>query len=271
MKHGPIPRREGFTLVELLAVIAIIAILAALLFPALNRASAKGNATRCLSNIRQWGAAASMYLSDNDGAFPPQGNTAESGQMADPLVKAWYNDLPPYIGHEAMSNLYIRRAMPRPGDKSLFICPAAPPTPAPQPTDRSTFYISYSYNLWVEAGNRGCGASGGSGFGRYIRFSQIPDPGRFVLFAEGPAGVGENSNPGYRYAWTHPKYMAYPAQADAFRHSGSANLCFADGHAGTYQKTQIYAEGMAAGNGQYWNYGGIQWNPDNPNLEGACN
>ena len=37
MKLCSVPRREGFTLVELLAVIAIIAILAALLFPALNR------------------------------------------------------------------------------------------------------------------------------------------------------------------------------------------------------------------------------------------
>ena len=272
MKLCSVPRREGFTLVELLSVIAIIAILAALLFPALNRASARANTTRCLSNIRQWGAAATLYLSDNDGYYPPQGNAPESGQMASIYTNAWYNVLPPYVGCEVMSNLYARKAMPRPGDKSLFICPAAPPTPAPQPTDKSTYYCSYAYNLWVVADNRGCkNKDDESGFGTYLRYSQIPDPSRFVLFAENPTGIGENSNPGYRYAWTHPKYMAFPVQGDAFRHSGAANICFADGHAGTYLKTKIYAEGMTAGTGQYWNYGGIQWNPDNPNLEGACN
>ena len=169
MKLCSVPRREGFTLVELLSVIAIIAILAALLFPALNRASARANTTRCLSNIRQWGAAATLYLSDNDGYYPPQGNAPESGQMASIYTNAWYNVLPPYVGCEVMSNLYARKAMPRPGDKSLFICPAAPPTPAPQPTDKSTYYCSYAYNLWVVADNRGCkNKDDESGFGTYL-------------------------------------------------------------------------------------------------------
>lgn len=52
-------------------VIAIIAILAAILFPVFHQAKASAKQTVCMSNTRQLGMAAVMYMSDNDdGWFP---------------------------------------------------------------------------------------------------------------------------------------------------------------------------------------------------------
>src|SRR2546421_5402943 len=62
--------KAGFTLIELLVVIAIIAILAAILFPVFARAREAARKTTCLSNLKNIGLAALMYVQDYDEQFP---------------------------------------------------------------------------------------------------------------------------------------------------------------------------------------------------------
>ena len=71
-----IPKRRGFTLVELLVVIAVIAVLAALLLPALASSKIRAQQTSCLSNVKQLALAGLMYLNDNSQrGFPFNGPT----------------------------------------------------------------------------------------------------------------------------------------------------------------------------------------------------
>lgn len=64
-------RRATFTLIEMLIVIAIISILAALLLPALQKATGTARDMQCLNHFRQIAVLQGGYSSDNNGKFSP--------------------------------------------------------------------------------------------------------------------------------------------------------------------------------------------------------
>jgi len=69
--------RKGFTLIELLVVIAIIAILAAILFPVFAQAKMAAKKTADISNAKQIGTAAQLYLNDSDDTYPFVATTSD--------------------------------------------------------------------------------------------------------------------------------------------------------------------------------------------------
>jgi prepilin-type N-terminal cleavage/methylation domain-containing protein/prepilin-type processing-associated H-X9-DG protein len=116
--HGYIAKRpralRAFTLIELLVVIAIIAILAAILFPVFAQAKEAAKKTSCLSNNKQIGTAAQMYLADYDDTYmqnrgiDPATNTQNAINIVwessptlttpSPLTRSmWANAMEPYM------------------------------------------------------------------------------------------------------------------------------------------------------------------------------
>jgi prepilin-type N-terminal cleavage/methylation domain-containing protein len=63
--------RCAFTLVELLVTVAILGVLAALLLPALARATEKAKVAKVHAELYGVGLALQMYSDDNDGELPP--------------------------------------------------------------------------------------------------------------------------------------------------------------------------------------------------------
>jgi prepilin-type N-terminal cleavage/methylation domain-containing protein len=146
----------AFTLIELLMVIAIIAILAALLLPALASAKQKAKSIQCLSNLKQWGLAFTMYAQDGNDFVPEEGDTTAgindpgSATATDNYRFAWYNCVGPSISQPPLVNLYGANNSPAnpplPDSKSIFACPSAPPPTAAlgydlPPTVRKAYFM----------------------------------------------------------------------------------------------------------------------------------
>ena len=102
--------RSAFTLIELLVVIAIIAVLAALTMGVVGRVRENGNRTKCLSNLRQIGAAIFLYTNENNYTLPGPVYRSVRHPDAKPSDKYISNAkwLDPYLG----------------GNKAVWRCPS---------------------------------------------------------------------------------------------------------------------------------------------------
>ena len=204
--------KKNFTLIELLVVIAIIAILAGMLLPALGKARARGQASACLSNAKQIGLALSMYTNDN-GDFLPNFSDGNPGSNPMKFTNPWHQALSGYIAPESVYKDPDDRISP---EKGVWRCPGITPG-------------EMEGTYW----------GGGYGANRTLmRYAYRSDSGRPVDVAGGQplnyvAWMTWTTGPQSGSNWKMPSGGGPKSGTEqpAARHSGRANIVFADGHA----------------------------------------
>ena len=188
---SPHSRGGGFTLVELLVVIAIIGVLAALGLPAVFKWIDKGKDTKCISNLRQIGAAIRLYANDNEGnivpGFAPGGN---------PTV--WQDSLAPYVN--ARFNSYFR------SNKNVQ-CPKAKGYQI-NTAGRTSYAINYRITHPGTAGDK------------RTRFVSLPEGRRFVLVADQPM-IGQD------YI-AENNFGSVSTRGEYFRHNNKIHVLWTD-------------------------------------------
>lgn len=93
------PKRNAFTLIELLTVIAIIGILAAILIPVVGAVRESARNAQCVSNLRQIGLGMSAAMSDNQGRvvdLPRNPGSSDGNWPWNPIVAIMVT-LEPYM------------------------------------------------------------------------------------------------------------------------------------------------------------------------------
>ena len=189
----------AFTLIELLVVVTIIGILAGLLLPALASVRRKAQSAQCTSNLRQIGQATLMYCQENGDLLPYAWIN-----NSDARVNSFHGQLQPLINGTPFDGY---------GDfeRSVFRCPGRALEPL---VGGNPFRVSYAMNAYT-AFSYGAAAT--------LRITAVDKPSETVLVAD----VG--------YAYNHPAIHTGSVDRVGYKHDGSANVLFMDGHVASCQ------------------------------------
>lgn len=234
--------RRGFTAVEILIVIGIIILLAAIFLPVFAAVKRKGQATSCMSNMKQLGLAFQNYSQDYGRRYPFAGEflnwTPGNGHWVSgdtsPIA-----DLSTFEPTGTSADVVDGALFNYTKSEGVYVCPAN--------KDAQVKKLTYSMN---------CALSG-------LNDVRIRQPGEVVLLVD-----EDKANDGYFFAVddtaarsTIPSGGSGTAtnSTDALTkiHNGGGNLLFCDAHVKFYNYDTFVLDASATGKANKWRQAGI--------------
>ena len=215
-------RQAGLSLVELLVVISTAALLIGLLLPSLGAARHQAKRTLCLSNLRQMTLAAQTYSAAYDDHYPIAYHTDRVNGVRRFL--AWdFNTWKDWSGSEPVERvepglLWMGRTIEKIQQCPVFQGPA---------NWHADPYTGYNYNTSYIGRNETIEPVGSA------QTVEVRNPAQTALFGDGEYAGGANKF--MRAPFSNPRdasfNMGRHAGAQGFRHLGTTNVAFCDGHA----------------------------------------
>jgi len=260
----------AFTLIELLVVIAIIAILAAILFPVFAQVREKARAVSCVSNEKQIGLAFLQYVQDSDEVLPlsqwqdPQGNWHDIGSILDPYIKNGTTSDHSLSEFGGKSGVWHCPSFPGDQFNNYGVNDQLSPTAAELgPASTGGYQVQSMAAIGEPAGKIYMVEKGGAndGAGYPIFFSEedawnwdSTGMNHVNFDASGscanPTTTDAGSNS--RFDWDDPvgpspsartlalpSHWVMPTGSPRFRHQGTCNSLFVDGHVKAIRKGQM--------------------------------
>jgi len=193
---------RGVTLIEILIVSAVVGILAVLLFPVVGKAREIAGKSGCVNNLRQWGAAISLYAADNDMLLPTHQMSSNPGVPGGREI-GWDERLSHYVPFN-YANLLKEDLVAR--RRSILVCPAE--KVVAEPGD-----YTYAYNIDLNYRLQGVKA--------LVKLSGLENASRYVLMTDSYKSMSLSTATAGRL-----KDAIKPER----RHQGTPNFLYADGH-----------------------------------------
>ncbi len=231
---------RAFTLLEIVVVLATMALLTALLMPALGRARSEAREIVCRANLHQLVLATSAYAMENGGFYVP----AASDLWASAGLRRWHGV------RSSLNEPFDPRAGPLAGylaDGQIKECPLRIAFAKGQEWSRNFEQGGggYGYNmmylgsrLWEASTD--AGSSPSRAYTHTTAITEVKNPGQTLMFAD--AAMAKNDRDLIEYSFAEPPFAVFGGQVMTdfrmspsihFRHAGSANIGWADGHTGS--------------------------------------